>query len=67
MGAATINPTPEQRAVRNVGRIKTLRLAIAKAQAKGNTEKVASLQAEYDRRMAEVQDLRASLAELDED
>ena len=64
MAQATINPTPEQKAIRNVARIKTLREAIAKAQAKGNAERVASLQAELDRRMSEVEELRAALAEV---
>jgi hypothetical protein len=65
MASATINPSPEQRAIRTVERIKTLREAIPRAQAKGNDERVASLQAELDRRLAEVRDMKAALAEVD--
>lgn len=61
---ASINPTTEQRAIRNVGRIKTLRLAIAKAKARKQPEREASLQAELDRRMAEVEKLKQALDEV---
>ena len=64
MAQATINPTPEQKAIRNVGRIKTLRTAIAKAEQKGNAERVASLNAELARRLDEVEALKAALAEV---
>lgn len=59
---AIINPTSDQKAIRNVERIKTLRDAIARAK---TAERVASLQAELDRRMAEVASLKAALAEID--
>ncbi len=58
---ASINPTPEQSALRNIGRIRTLKLAIEKNQARGNVDKVADLQAELDRRMVEIDALRAEL------
>jgi hypothetical protein len=61
---ASINATPEQKALRNVARIKTLRGAIEKHTARGNTEKVAELQAEHDRRMEEIKALRAELESL---
>lgn len=61
---AAINPGPQAQALRNVGRIKTLRAAIEKAQGKGQDERVASLQEELDRRMAEVDALRAELDSL---
>jgi hypothetical protein len=61
---AGINATPEQKALRSVGRIKTLRLAIEKAQSRGQAERVASLTEELDRRLAEVEELKAALAEV---
>jgi hypothetical protein len=61
---ATINPTPDQAVIRNIGRVKTLRDAIAKSEARGKSEKVASLQAELDRRMAELNELKAALESL---
>lgn len=61
---ASINPTAEQKALRNIARIKTLRGAVEKHTARGNTEKVAELQAEHDRRMAEVAALKAELDAL---
>ena len=51
---ATINATAAQTFVRNTGRIETLKGAIEKAQARGNTERVASLQSELDRRKADI-------------
>lgn len=64
MSRAIINPTPEQRALRSVGRIKTLRGAIEKAKANGNAAREQSLQDELDRRLAEVESLKAALAEV---
>lgn len=61
---ATINPTAEQSAMRNIGRIRTLRAAIAKNTARGNAEKVADLQVELDRRLSEVAALKAELDAL---
>lgn len=56
-----INPTQGEMVTRHIGRIPRLREAIAKAEARGNTEKVASLQAELDRRLAEVAEFKAQL------
>lgn len=61
---ATINPTPEQAAMRNIGRIRTLRAAIEKHTDRGNSEKVAELQSELDRRLTEVAALKAELDSL---
>ena len=61
---ASINPTEGQRVLRNIGRVKTLKEAIAKNQARGNTEKVASLQEELDRRMAELNEVKAAMEDL---
>jgi len=61
---ASINPTADQKALRNIARIKTLRAAIEKHAVRGNTEKVAELQAEHDRRMEDVQALKAELDAL---
>lgn len=60
----TINPTKMQMTHRHVGRIGRLKSSIAKAKARGNNEKVASLQAELDRRLAEVADIKAELDNL---
>lgn len=59
---AAINATPDRKALRNVGRIKTLRQAIERAKTK---ERKASLQAELDRRLSEVQALREALDSVD--
>lgn len=59
---AVINPTPDQKALRTVGRIKTLRIALEKPGIK--EERKASLQAELDRRLDEVESLKAALAEV---
>lgn len=59
-----INPTKAQMTGRHVGRINTLRGAIEKATARGNAERVASLQDELDRRLAEVEEIKAELASL---
>jgi len=61
---AVINPTPGQTAIRSIGRVKTLRAAIAKNQARGNAEKVSSLQAELDRRLSELGALKELLDNL---
>lgn len=57
---ATLNPTPEQKMARNEGRLSRLPLAIEQAK---TPEKKASLQAEYDRRVAE---LEADIAQKQE-
>lgn len=59
---ATVNASLEVKAIRNVGRIKTLRLAIDRA---NNPDRKASLKEELDRRIAEVEALRAALDALD--
>ena len=64
MNQAAINAGPEVKVLRNVGRIKTLRLAIAKRKGKGMD--VESYEAELSRRLAEVQTLKEALAELDD-
>lgn len=65
MSKAAINPAPEARALRNIGRIKTLRLAIDKAEGRGNSKKKASLQEELNRRLEEVRVLQEAIAEVD--
>jgi hypothetical protein len=67
MGQGIVNPTGEQQAYRDVGRIATLREAIAKAETKNNAERVASLQEELDRRLDRVRAMKAALAEVDAD
>lgn len=59
---ADINATPDKKALRNVGRIHTLRQALEKAK---TPERRESLQAELDRRLAEVQSLREALDSVD--
>lgn len=61
---AVINPTADQAAIRSISRVKTLRAAIAKNQARGNAEKVSSLQAELDRRLVELGALKELLDKL---
>lgn len=61
---AAINASPDVKVVRNIGRIKTLRDAIAKAEAKGDSDRVASLKEEHDRRLAELNELKAALENL---
>ncbi len=61
---AAINATPAQQIDRSIGRIPRLRAAIEKAGARGNTAKVAELQGELDRRLAEVAEFKARLAEI---
>jgi len=61
---ATINPTTEQKALRNIERYKKLvTLIIPKRVAKGLP--VESYQAEADRRKGEIEALKAALAEVD--
>jgi hypothetical protein len=64
MNKASINAGPEAKALRNIGRIKTLRLAINKRTAKGLD--VESYREELDRRLKEARSLKAALAELDD-
>jgi hypothetical protein len=64
-GKARINATPEQRALRNVTRILTLRKAIEKAKTRGQKDRVGSLKSELDRRLVEVRELRAALESID--
>lgn len=61
---AAINATPDQKAMRNIGRIKTLRTAIQKAESRGQKDRVKSLNAELSRRMGEVEALKAALEEI---
>ncbi len=62
MSKALINPTSSQQLARDHGRIQTLRVAIEKAQAKGNAQKAASLQEELATKLERV---KAALADLD--
>ncbi|MBP6772728.1 MAG: hypothetical protein KA154_06975 [Gemmatimonadaceae bacterium] len=61
---AAINATPAQMIDRSIGRIPRLRAAIEKANARGNTAKAAEAQAELDRRLAEIAEFKARLAEI---
>jgi hypothetical protein len=65
MAKATTKPTSSTLLERNINRINTLKQAIAKAEAKGNDDRVASLQSEMDRRTARIEDVKAMLAEAD--
>ena len=56
---ASINSPPTVE--RHVGRIGRLREAIARHDGKGSTDKVAELQAELDRRVAELTELRTAI------
>lgn len=58
---ASINATPEQKAFRSVGRVQRLQQAIEKAAKRGDKERVTSLTAEYDRRMAEIKEMKEAL------
>jgi hypothetical protein len=49
---------------RHLGRIATLRTAIEKATARGQTDRIESLQAELDRRLKSLQDIKAELEGL---
>ena len=61
---AAINATPAQMIDRSIGRIPRLRAAIERANARGNTAKAAEAQAELDRRLAEIAEFKARLAEI---
>lgn len=61
---ATINPTPDQQVFRSIGRVKTLKAAIAQAEAKGSTEKAEALREELTRRMATLIALREEIEGL---
>lgn len=67
VSTGAVNPTPEQRIERNVGRIRTLRTKIAQMEAQAGTdraaspEKLVSLRAELERRLGSVAELHASL------
>jgi hypothetical protein len=64
---AGINVGPEQKALRNVERIKNLRAWLAEAEALKGTdraksqEKIAAIHEELDRRLAEVAEMKAAL------
>lgn len=58
---ATINAAPEQKAMRDIERIKTLRAALEKA----TGDRAVSLQSELDRRLAAIDKLKAQLSTLD--
>ena len=60
----SVNPSPAQLAVRNAGRIPTLRAALAKAESRGQTDRVADLQAELDRRLGEIAGIQKALNKL---
>lgn len=59
-----INPTEIQMIPRHAGRIARLRLSIEKATANGNTDKVAFLQEELDRRLQSLHEARALLEDI---
>lgn len=61
---ATVNASADQKFVRDIGRVKTLKLAIEKATARGDSERVNALQVELDRRMASINAIRAELDTL---
>jgi len=61
MNTAEINPPPTSRAIRNVERIKRLRLAIERTESE---DRKSSLQAELDRRLSEAEALKAALADI---
>lgn len=61
---ATVNASADQKFVRDIGRVKTLKLAIEKATARGDSERVSALQVELDRRMASINAIRAELDTL---
>lgn len=62
--SAAINATPEQKVLRNIGRIKRLKQAIADEKSTAKPERLAELQAELERRMADVNELKAQLEDL---
>jgi hypothetical protein len=62
--AAKINPSNVDLAARHVGRIGRLRDAVAKAEARGDVDKAASLNAEIARRLDEVAEIKAELDSL---
>lgn len=64
MGKAMINPNDGQMIARHAGRIKTLRIAIEKASAKGDADRVSALQSELDDRLAAVNEFKAQLDKL---
>lgn len=66
-GMINVDPTSIEMIPRHVGRIKRLRQAIIKATEREQPERVASLQAEIDRRMADVAVARDALSEIDGD
>jgi hypothetical protein len=67
MTSGIIDPTPVQQLQRDKDRIPLLREKIAEAEAVGNSERVASLQEELDRRLDRVRAMKAALAEVDAD
>lgn len=58
---ALINPGNVDMASRHVGRIGRLREAIIKADSRGNTEKAESLNAELNRRLSHIAEIKAEL------
>ena len=61
---AIINPTSAQMIPRHIGRIKRLREAIEKAKARQHAHRIVSLQAELDRRLAEIAIIKADLDDI---
>lgn len=70
MSTSSINASPETKALRNVGRIKTLRRWLEQAETYKGTDrqpkaaKVKSVRDELTRREAELAELRAALDEV---
>lgn len=58
---AAINPTRDQVMTRNIGRVSSLRLAIQKANARGQTARVDALNAELSRRLTALSEFRTQL------
>jgi len=61
MTSGTVNPSPAQQLIRDIERRKTLKAAIAKNEARGNTEKVAQLQEALEAISARVDAIRQAL------
>lgn len=62
MSKAAINATAEQKALRNIGRIKTLRAAIEKRETKGLPTE--SYEEELNRRLGELGSLKDQINDL---
>ena len=62
--ARALSPATRSTADFDAGKVKAVRAAIEKANARGNTAKAAEAQAELDRRLVEVAEFKARLAEI---